>query len=89
MNYKLLVSLSVLSSCVAVRSTAPAVTTQPATTAVLCGTVTNAQPGDSVRLWRKQPGQLQRTARAVPIAPDGTFRLQEKNVSDSLDVQWG
>ncbi|MBX0289976.1 TlpA family protein disulfide reductase [Hymenobacter sp. HSC-4F20] len=92
MNYKVLVSLYVLSSCVAARSTpppTPAVPPKPATTAVLRGTVTNAQPGDSVRVWRKQPGQLLRTARAVAIAPDGAFRLREENVSDSLDVQLG
>ncbi|WP_180754515.1 TlpA disulfide reductase family protein [Hymenobacter sp. DG01] len=87
-----LVSLYLLlGSCTAVRSSqpTPTATAKPATTAVLRGTVKNAQPGDSVRLWRKQPGHPQRTARAVSIAPDGTFRLLEENVSDSLDVQFG
>ncbi|GAB2782443.1 peroxiredoxin [Hymenobacter luteus] len=91
MNYKLLVSVFLLSGCAAVRSTpppTPAAAPKPATTAVLRGTVLNAQPGDSVRLWRQQPGQLQRTAQAVAIAPDGTFRLRAEKVSDSLDVQF-
>ncbi|TYZ07847.1 TlpA family protein disulfide reductase [Hymenobacter lutimineralis] len=67
--------------------TAPALS--PPTTAVVRGTIRNVAPNDTVRLWRKEPDQLQRTQLKFPVAADGSFEMRLTGLTEAFDAQLG
>ncbi|MCR5886401.1 TlpA family protein disulfide reductase [Hymenobacter sp. J193] len=80
-----------LSGCTAARPTAVTKAPAPAppTTAVVRGTIRNATPNDTVRLWRKVPNESQRTQLKFPVAADGSFEMRLTGLTEALDAQLG
>ncbi|WP_460503496.1 hypothetical protein, partial [Hymenobacter agri] len=82
-------AMLLLGGCATVRQLAtPVAAVAPPTKVVLRGTVANAGPHDTIRLfYRPVPGQVRHLAAKVPVGVGGAFELRIKNLAGPIDAQ--
>ena len=86
---KYLLPALLLCGCASVHQpAAPLTAAAPPATAVLRGTVANAGPHDTVRLFYKPlPAQSQRVAVKAPVSAAGVFELRVNGLTAPVDAQ--
>ena len=78
-----------LCGCASSRPVPPVATVAPPTTVLLRGTVANAGPHDTIRLYyRPLPGQVLRVELKAPVSAAGTYELEIGKLVGPIDAQF-